>query len=93
MHSLGNQYRQTCRNSVVANDILIPGKTSACRYIYDGDGECFCTEPECNTVALLHEFIQNYQKDELTCLDGRKGGNVTCENADAVCYIQDNGEW
>ena len=58
----------------------------ACRYISNGDGECFCTVSDCNTQDLIYMFIQDYEDGVLDCIGGR------CKESDTVCYISASGE-
>ena len=59
----------------------------ACRFIYDGSCECFCTEDNCNTKQILVNFLQNYQNGILDCYGSSK--NITCpDSEDAVCYVE-----
>ena len=58
----------------------------ACRYMSNGNGECFCSVSDCNTEALVYTFIQNYEDGVLDCIGG------TCKDSDTVCYISASGE-
>ena len=58
----------------------------ACRYMSNGNGECFCTVSDCNTEALVYTFIQNHEDGVLDCIGGR------CKESDTVCYISASGE-
>ena len=58
----------------------------ACRYMSNGNGECFCTVSDCNTEALVYTFIQNYEDGVLDCIGG------TCKDSDTVCYISASGK-
>ena len=83
---IGETYSQTCRPPGAGEYILIPGGKEACRYISNGNGECFCAESNCNTKQLLDMFIENYEDGILDCVGGR------CEDSNAVCYISGSGE-